>query len=317
MLKKLAKLQGKVMCKCSYIVKDDGTNKNRRNSVLPSSSNSSSQPTTPSNPISSPSPSTSRRRISTTFFSSPRGSQGRVSTPRSTSSPRRSQALESRYVPTRDEARIFLPQIKRGKLKRRVTIGSTQSTSSGSGDVDEVDWPPFADEDYIVFCFEEDGAFHVVMEESPKTDSTKLQCEFHGNVSCACTDENSVSNLGLTNRRDCLLPNQEGDEEEQLSPKLQQDEPNEETDLLEMDKEVVRKESTESMECVHGSVDSAASSRSDSEEQHLDESTLDLEVEYSSSPMNLLVSEDGNDDNVPHDFRIDSLLPDTMVKFRG
>ncbi|KAK9669084.1 hypothetical protein RND81_13G108100 [Saponaria officinalis] len=274
-----------VMCKCSYIVNEGGTttttNRKSRNKVLPSPSDSSSQAT---NPVSSPSPSASRRRVSTTFLSSPR----------STSSPR----LEPRWVATRDEhPRMFLPQIKRGKLKRRVTIGSNQSTSSGSGDVDEPDWPPFADEDYIVFCFEEDGAFHVV-EDSPKTVPTKFQCEYHGNVSCACTDDSNVTNLSLTSRRDCLLPSQEGDEEEQMSPKLQTDETNKDgVDLLEMDKEVVRKESTESIECINGSVESTDSSRVDWDEH--------LQVDFPTSPNNLLS---------PSDFRIDSLLPDTLFE---
>ncbi|KAL9243323.1 hypothetical protein vseg_017224 [Gypsophila vaccaria] len=301
MFQKLAKLQDKVMCKCSYIANEGGSNRNRRNKVLQSSSASSSRAT---NPVSSPSPSASRRRISTTFLSSPRGSQGRVSasTPRSTSSPR----LDPRWVPaSRDEARMFLPQIKRGKLKRRVTIGSNQSNSSGSGDVDEPDWPPFADEDYIVFCFEEDGAFHVVMEDSPKTLPAKFQCEYHGTVSCACTDDSNVNHQGLTSRRDCLLPSQEGDEE-QMSPKLQQVEANDSADLLEMDKEVVRKESTESLECINGSVESTDSSRADWEEQLQDESTLQLEVDYPTSPSNLLS---------PPDFRMsDSLLPDTLFE---
>ena len=160
------------MCKCSYHLNEEGPN--RRNRVFPPSNSSS-----PTNPVSSPSSPISQREVSTSFLSSPR-SQGRRSTPRLSSSPRRSQALEPRST-VKDEGprksgggtpRIFLPQLKRGKLKRRVTIGSM---SSGSADVDEPDWPPFADEDYIVFCFEEDGAFHVVMEESPRTISGKVR----------------------------------------------------------------------------------------------------------------------------------------------
>ena len=165
-----------VMCKCSYLDEEDL--KTRRQRVVLPYSTSSSQVTTPKNLISSPSSSTSQREISTTFFSSPRSLREGSNTPRFSSSSRPSQALE-----IKDEAksggstpRIFLPQLKRGKLKRRVTIGSTLSSSSGGpGDVEEPDWPPFADEDYIVFCFEEDGAFHVVMEDSPKAIARKVR----------------------------------------------------------------------------------------------------------------------------------------------
>lgn len=297
------------MCKCSYSINEDDPNR-RRNRVLPPSG-SSSQGTTPTNPI-SPSSSTSQREVSTTFISSPRsGSQ----------SSRRSQVLEARSTALigRDEARsggstprVFLPQLKQGKLKRRVTIGSsTQSNSSGSADVDEADWPPSADEDYIVFCFEEDGAFHVVMEESPRTLSPKIQCEEHENVTCACTDENKdVNHEKSISRRDCLLPNKEVEEEE-MSPQLQLDR-TEDSDLLAKDKLVLRKESTESMECRNGSVESTDSSRLDWEEQLQD--GIDTEVGSLPSPRNSSGEDDNNENRAALAFRRDCLLPNKLVE---
>ncbi|GAB2223842.1 hypothetical protein Droror1_Dr00004585 [Drosera rotundifolia] len=81
---------------------------------------------------------------------------------------------------------------RRGKVKRRVRIGLEQSSSSGSISdcADEADWPPFADEDYIVFCFEEHGRFHVLMEgNSPQIISHKIhdldQAETSSGCACA------------------------------------------------------------------------------------------------------------------------------------
>ncbi|XP_057517366.1 uncharacterized protein LOC130798416 isoform X2 [Amaranthus tricolor] len=305
-VKKLATLQGK----------DEEDLKTRRQRVVLPYSTSSSQVTTPKNLISSPSSSTSQREISTTFFSSPRSLREGSNTPRFSSSSRPSQALE-----IKDEAksggstpRIFLPQLKRGKLKRRVTIGSTLSSSSGGpGDVEEPDWPPFADEDYIVFCFEEDGAFHVVMEDSPKAIARKLRCEEHDNATCACSDENRVgSHLKIINRRDCLLPNKEADEEMsfQLSPKLQQVGTDVGDHLSENNKIVLRNESAESMECRNGSVESTDSSQLDDEEQIQNEHSLDLE--HPSSPWNL-IGDDANNYNVLPDFRKGFFSPNTEV----
>ncbi|GMQ10572.1 hypothetical protein CsSME_00053522 [Camellia sinensis var. sinensis] len=35
-------------------------------------------------------------------------------------------------------------------------------------EIDESSWPHFADEDYIIFCFKEDGAIHVVQDGKPE-----------------------------------------------------------------------------------------------------------------------------------------------------
>ncbi|KAF5933788.1 hypothetical protein HYC85_029959 [Camellia sinensis] len=35
-------------------------------------------------------------------------------------------------------------------------------------EIDESSWPNFADKDYIVFCFKEDGAIHVVKDGKPE-----------------------------------------------------------------------------------------------------------------------------------------------------
>ncbi|XP_028081345.1 protein BREAKING OF ASYMMETRY IN THE STOMATAL LINEAGE-like [Camellia sinensis] len=35
-------------------------------------------------------------------------------------------------------------------------------------EIDESSWPHFADEDYIIFCFKEDGGIHVVQDGKPE-----------------------------------------------------------------------------------------------------------------------------------------------------
>ncbi|CAL5441994.1 unnamed protein product [Camellia sinensis] len=48
------------------------------------------------------------------------------------------------------------------------TVSSlTQRIKLEDKEIDESSWPHFADEDYIFFCFKEDGAIHVVQDEKP------------------------------------------------------------------------------------------------------------------------------------------------------
>ncbi|GAB2270182.1 hypothetical protein Dimus_005086 [Dionaea muscipula] len=83
----------------------------------------------------------------------------------------------SRGTPVSEKA----AQIRKVKVKRRVRINSIQSSSCSSRSsindcADEADWPHFAEEDYIVFCFEEDGRFHVLMEgNSPRIINHKVE----------------------------------------------------------------------------------------------------------------------------------------------
>ncbi|XP_048500344.1 uncharacterized protein LOC104893933 isoform X3 [Beta vulgaris subsp. vulgaris] len=310
-----------MMCKCSYLNEEELNNRKNR-AVFPSST-SSSQVTTPKK-TSSPSSSTSQREICTTLVSSPSSPGSGANTPKTLLSPRRTEALEGRSAAwvAKNEARnggstprILLPRLKQGKLKRRVTIGSTLSTSSGSGDIEEADWPPFADEDYIVFCFEEDGAFHVVMEESPKIITRKqLQCEKHGNITCACNEENrDVNHLTLINRRDCLLPHQEADENlsnSELSPKMQQDGTNVGDHLFSNNKFMLENESTESLECRNGSIESTDCGRLDDEEQFHNEHNP--EVELSLSRWNSIGEDENNDNDLPA-FKRHWLLPNIEV----
>ncbi|XP_056684602.1 uncharacterized protein [Spinacia oleracea] len=316
-----------VMCKCSYL--NDEELKNQRNRIALPSSASSSRVTTPTNRVSSPSSSASQREVSTTFFSSsPRTTpeaEARVDTSPKISllSTRQSEALEAAKLTgwiEKDDARsggnntntnnntntprLFLSKLKPRKLKRRINIGSTLSTSSGSGDVEEPDWPPFADEDYIVFCFEEDGAFHVI-EDSPTTISPKLRCEEHGNLACACSGKNKdVNHLSLINRRDCLLPNKEAEEE--MSPKLNHSRTDVSDHLLANNKFVHEIDLTESMDCRNGSVESTESSQLDYEEHFQNEHNPE-EVEHSSSPWNNV------NVNALLAFRRDCLLSNTEI----
>ncbi|KAM4106829.1 hypothetical protein ACJW30_04G092400 [Castanea mollissima] len=63
---------------------------------------------------------------------------------------------------------------KRSKEKRS-KLSSTQQPKDSSNNIpvenvaDEARWPHFSDEEYIVFCFREDGAFDVVKDGKPET----------------------------------------------------------------------------------------------------------------------------------------------------
>ncbi|GAB4860925.1 hypothetical protein Ancab_036086 [Ancistrocladus abbreviatus] len=240
------------MCKCSYTTKEDP---NRP--VVISTASSQGEP---SNRASS-SPG-SQREFRTTALNSSKRDDG-----------------SKRYESTPSPLKAL--QVKKGKLKRRVTIGSALSRSSSSTDncVDETEWPPFADEDYIVFCFEEDGEFHVVMEEnSPRPVNRKLQDEEDVEVptACACKDEIKDGNLlHLTSRQDNFLPNKEIEDSLQFSPKFNSDgmayhdQPEENIECH-----------TSSMECRNGSVESVESVESSSSSQ----SECKQELTYETDP---------------------------------
>ncbi|XP_021731043.1 uncharacterized protein LOC110697949 [Chenopodium quinoa] len=124
-----------------------------------------------------------------------------------------------------------------------------------------------------------------------------------------CSDENKdVNYLSLIYRRDCFLPNKEAEEE--MSPKLHHNGTDISDHLLENNKFVHDIESTESMECRNGSVESTASSKLDYEEQFQIEHNT--EVELSSSPWNV-IDQDGNNVNALLAFRRDCLLPNTEI----
>lgn len=58
-------------------------------------------------------------------------------------------------------------------------LSSTQAIDSNiaveNGPDDDSCWPHFSDEDYIVFCFREDGAFDVVKDGKPEA-SSRFDC---------------------------------------------------------------------------------------------------------------------------------------------
>ncbi|GMQ10576.1 hypothetical protein CsSME_00053525 [Camellia sinensis var. sinensis] len=53
---------------------------------------------------------------------------------------------------------------------KETVLSSTQSNNIEleNKEINESSWPHFADEDYIVFCFKEDGVIHVVQDGKPK-----------------------------------------------------------------------------------------------------------------------------------------------------
>lgn len=62
--------------------------------------------------------------------------------------------------------------------ERQQKLSSTQikdAITVENGSVDDSRWPHFSDEDYIVFCFREDGAFDVVKDGKPET-SNRFDC---------------------------------------------------------------------------------------------------------------------------------------------
>ncbi|KAG6675381.1 hypothetical protein I3843_15G093200 [Carya illinoinensis] len=66
----------------------------------------------------------------------------------------------------------------RRSKERQSKLSSTQTKDAISvenGSVDDSCWPHFSDEDYIVFCFREDGAFDVVKDGKPET-SNRFDC---------------------------------------------------------------------------------------------------------------------------------------------
>ncbi|CAL5441532.1 unnamed protein product [Camellia sinensis] len=53
---------------------------------------------------------------------------------------------------------------------KETVLSSTQSNNIEleKTEIDESSWPHFGDEDYIVFCFKEDGVIHVVQDGKPE-----------------------------------------------------------------------------------------------------------------------------------------------------
>ncbi|XP_040997663.1 protein BREAKING OF ASYMMETRY IN THE STOMATAL LINEAGE [Juglans microcarpa x Juglans regia] len=66
----------------------------------------------------------------------------------------------------------------RRSKERQSKLSSAQTKDDitvENGSVDDSCWPNFSDEDYIVFCFREDGAFDVVKDGKPET-SNRFDC---------------------------------------------------------------------------------------------------------------------------------------------
>ncbi|KAK9278597.1 hypothetical protein L1049_028170 [Liquidambar formosana] len=96
---------------------------------------------------------------------------------------------------TKDGTRKSKKKSKRGSRgnkckqeKQRVTSGSVQAIDTGLAEnrsiTEDSSWPHFADEDYIVFCFREDGAFDVVKD---------CKSEGSGHVGCAIKSPRPVN----------------------------------------------------------------------------------------------------------------------------
>nr|XP_023878474.1 protein BREAKING OF ASYMMETRY IN THE STOMATAL LINEAGE [Quercus suber] len=64
---------------------------------------------------------------------------------------------------------------KKRSKEKRPKLSSTQQPKDSNNNIpvengaDEARWPHFSDEEYIVFCFREDGAFDVVKDGKPET----------------------------------------------------------------------------------------------------------------------------------------------------
>ena len=62
---------------------------------------------------------------------------------------------------------------------------SNSAPSSTNTPHEDSNWPHFADEDYIIFCFREDGAFEIVKNNGNRT--------YHDQLPSICLDRNTTS----------------------------------------------------------------------------------------------------------------------------
>ncbi|XP_022775848.1 protein BREAKING OF ASYMMETRY IN THE STOMATAL LINEAGE-like [Durio zibethinus] len=104
---------------------------------------------------------------------------------------------------------------------RQINLSPTVSRNTGSVEngSDNSSWPRFSDEEYIVFCFREDGAFDVVKDNKESEESNqssrssrpvnrKLNCAEDAERDKHCSDDGRTNEDGIEGE---IIPAKEGD----------------------------------------------------------------------------------------------------------
>ena len=93
--------------------------------------------------------------------------------------PMKNTGLDKKGGSKVNETNKKMSRHKKRNKEKKPKLSSTQSKDSNNIPVengsDDTRWPHFSDEDYIVFCFREDGAFDVVKDGKPET-SNRFDC---------------------------------------------------------------------------------------------------------------------------------------------